>query len=106
MKQNKYGQPLPIIEATLQSDVDRKVCNGAARGISQHLRPKTRRRLVPCTIPYSNMAHFTGTKKPWQSKFNVNIFVSQHFQELAGPYRVFFQTLFDLSERTWMEYYP
>ena len=52
-----------------------------------------------CLPPYSSYAHFTGSKKPWQEGFSKYRVRRTDNKELEGPYRLYYQRLFQLSER-------
>jgi len=59
-----------------------------------------------CKTPYYNYAHFTGSKKPWQTGYNGNKMKRTDSSMLNGAYRAWFTALFDLSTRLGWEITP
>jgi hypothetical protein len=51
-----------------------------------------------CRPPYCSFAHFVGSQKPWQVGFTKGV-PDRRRRSMLGPYRLFYEMLFKLSER-------
>ena len=89
----------PFLELTMDLSL---IAKYAPKNVVAHIhqcdRPNRQDNWI-CKPPYSQYAHFTGKKKPWQVGYNENAQKQTGFYNLRGPTRVFFETLFELSER-------
>ena len=59
-----------------------------------------------CVTPYSNFAHFMGSRKPWQQGYSRRRMSDSGTSMMSAPYRVWFDGLFDLSKRFWLGITP